>query len=125
MLLSLAFLTIMALLLGPIIDAWLRPWTGDNRWLRLIAIGFVFAAGMELLTLPLDFWSGFVLEHRYQLSNQTLGGWLWRLVKGWLIGGPFGLLMLLGLYALLWNGGPWWWLLAAAAWLVRAFTTVV
>ena len=29
-------------------------------------------------TLPLDFWSGFVLEHRYHLSNQTLLRWVWR-----------------------------------------------
>lgn len=118
LLLSLTFITLMALLLGPRLDAALRPWVGDNDWLRLIAVGFVIAAGMELLTLPLGFYSGFVLEHRYQLSNQTFRAWMWRQVKGWLIGGPLGLLLLLGLYALIWFGGPLWWLWAAAGWLV-------
>src|SRR5262249_4997044 len=62
-------------------------------------------------------WSGFILEHRYELSNQTLAGWIWRQIKGYLVGGPLGLLLLLGLYSLLWYSGPWWWLWAAAGWL--------
>ena len=33
---------------------------GDNAWLRLIGIGLVYAALLEVLTLPLDFWSSFV-----------------------------------------------------------------
>lgn len=115
---SLIFLTVMALLLGQRLDEALRPWLGDNRWLRLAAFGAVFAAGMELLTLPLDFYSGFILEHRYQLSNQTIRGWVWRHVKSYLLGGPLGLAMLCGLYALIWNGGAYWWLWAAAGWLV-------
>jgi STE24 endopeptidase len=118
LILSLAFLIAMAFLAGPWLDKALRPWVGDNRWLRLTALAFVYAASMELLTLPLDFWSGYILEHRYQLSNQTLLGWIWRQIKGYLIGGPIGLVLLLGLYGLLWFSGPWWWLWAAAGWLV-------
>jgi STE24 endopeptidase len=116
--LSLAALVVAALFLGPQLDAALRPWVGTNRWVRLIALAFVYAAGLELLTLPLDFWSGYVLEHRYQLSNQTALRWLWRKVKSWLVGGPIGLALVLGLYALLWYSGAWWWLWTAAGWLV-------
>ena len=116
--LSLVFVAVMALLAGPGLDRWLRTWTGDNRWLRLVVLGFLYAAGFEVLTLPLDFYSGFILEHRYQLSNQTLGRWVWRKMKGYLVGGPIGLVLLLGLYALLWFGGSWWWLWAAGAWLL-------
>src|SRR5262249_26942109 len=116
--LTLAAITGMALLGGPYLDQYVRRWTGpDNPWLRLIALGFIYAAGLELLTLPLAFWSGFVLEHRYHLSNQTFARWVWRQVKGWLVGGPIGLVLLLGLYALLWYGGHWWWLWAALGWL--------
>jgi STE24 endopeptidase len=117
LILSLAFLVVMALLVGPHLDHWLRGAIGENPWLRLIALAFLYAAGLELLTLPLGFWSGFVLEHRYQLSNQTLLGWVWKQIKGYLVGGPIGLVLLLGLYALLWYGGPWWWLWATAGWL--------
>jgi hypothetical protein len=64
MLLTLAVVAFMALVGGPYLDQFIRGWTGDSRWVRLIVLGFVYAAGVELLTLPLAFWSGFVLEHR-------------------------------------------------------------
>jgi len=117
-LLSLAALAVAALLLGPWIDQQVRRLTGPNDWLRLVAIGFVYAAGLELLTLPVSFWSSYVLEHRYGLSNQTLRRWVWRRVKGYLIGGPLGLVLLLGLYVLLWFGGERWWVWATAGWLL-------
>jgi STE24 endopeptidase len=117
LILSLALLAVTAFSAGPLIDRFVRTWTGDDRWLRLIALGFVYAAGIELLTLPLTFWSSFILEHRYHLSNQSLAAWVWRHIKGYLIGGPVGLVLLLGLYALLWFGGSWWWLWATAGWL--------
>src|SRR5262245_43061989 len=97
LLLSLALIIVTALHFGPAIDRLVREVVGDNDWLRLIALGFVYAAALELLTLPLDFWSGFVLEHRYQLSNQTLIAWTRKRIKGYLLGGPLGLVMLLGL----------------------------
>jgi STE24 endopeptidase len=115
---SLAFVAAAALWFGPHLDGWLRGQIGDNRWLRLIAIGFGCAAAMEVLLLPLAFWSGFVLEHRFGLSNQSFPHWVWKQVKSWLVGGPIGLVLLLGLYALIWYGGAWWWLWAALGWLV-------
>jgi STE24 endopeptidase len=115
--LSLAALAVAALLLGPWVDGLVRRAVGNNDWLRLVVIGFVYASALELLTLPLAFWSGFVLEHRYGLSNQTFGRWVWRRVKGYLVGGPIGLVLLLGLYILLWYGGAWWWVWATAGWL--------
>ncbi len=117
LLVGLAALVFLALWAGPRLDQQLRLWTGVSVWLRLIALAFVYAVGFELLELPFSFWSGFVLEHRYHLSNQTLAGWLWHKVKGYLLGGVFGLVLLLGLYALLWYGGGWWWLWATLGWL--------
>jgi STE24 endopeptidase len=115
---TVAALAIMAFAFGPALNRALPGWSHGNRWLNLVVLAAIYAAGMELLTLPLDFWSGFVLEHRYHLSNQSLPRWLWRKLKGYLIGGPFGLALLLGLYALIWFGGAWWWLWAALAWLL-------
>jgi STE24 endopeptidase len=90
----------------------------EERLLRLLASAAVLAVTLELLTLPLDFYSSFVLEHRYQLSNQTLGGWLKKRVKGYLVGGLLGLLLIYGLYLFLWTTGAWWWLWATAGWLL-------
>jgi STE24 endopeptidase len=115
--LTLILVAAAALWFGPRLDSWLRERVGDGRWLRLVVIGFIYAAAFEVLLLPLAFWSGFVLEHRFGLSNQTLARWAWKQVKAWLVGGPIGLLLLLGLYALLWFSGARWWLWTAAGWL--------
>src|SRR5437660_2943803 len=115
---TLLFLGLMAVLGGPWLDQEVRSLVGKDRWLRLVALAFFYAAVFELLTLPLDFWSEFVVEHRYQLSNQTFRGWLWRRIKGYLVGAPLGLALVLGLYTLIWYAGARWWLWAAAGWLV-------
>jgi len=115
--LTFVVLGFFALWAAPRLDLWLTGLTGEGRWLRLTAWGFVIAATLEVLTLPFAFWSGFVLEKRYELSTQTLGGWVWKQVKSWLIGGPLGLVLLLGLYALIWYGSTYWWLWAALGWL--------
>jgi STE24 endopeptidase len=116
--LSLGFLAVMGLLLGPKIDRLIGGWVGGNRWSRLTALGFFYAASLQLLTLPLEFWSGFILEHRYELSNQTLLQWIWKQLKGYFVGGPLGLVLLWGLYGFLWYSGPAWWLSAAGGWLL-------
>src|SRR5262249_30156455 len=68
-------------------------------------------------TLPVDYYSSFVLEHRYRLSNQTLAAWIIKRLKGYLVGGLIALPMLLGLYALIWYSGSWWWIWAALGFL--------
>jgi STE24 endopeptidase len=115
--LSLTCLVIATFVVGPALGEVVSTHVSDSAWLRLVVLAFIYAAALELITLPIDFWSGYILEHRYQLSNQTIAGWIWKQLKGYLIGGPLGLLLLLGLYALLWYGGTWWWVWAAAAWL--------
>ncbi len=117
LLVTLAVVAVAALRLGPRVNDAVAAVVGDGPWPRLIGLGFVYAATLELLTLPLAFWSGYVLEHRFGLSNQTLGRWVGRLLKGYLIGAPLGLAMLLGLYALLRFAGDWWWVAATAGWL--------
>jgi len=114
---SLAALALLAFAAGPALDRGVRGLTGPGPWLRLAVLAVLYGAALEALALPAAFWSGFVLEHRYGLSNETFGAWLKRGLKGGLVGGPIGLLVLLGLYALLRHGGPYWWLWAAAAWL--------
>jgi STE24 endopeptidase len=116
--LSLGFIGVMALFFGPQIDRVIGDWLGRNPWIRLAALGFFYAAAVELLILPLDFWSGYILEHRYELSNQSFPRWVWKQIKGWLIAGPLGLMLLFGFYGFLWFSGPAWWLWATAGWLL-------
>ena len=110
--LSLAWLIAVALVLGPAIGQWLTELLGESAWLRLVGMALFLGITLEVINLPIDFWSGYIVEHRYQLSNQTLGAWIWRRIKGYLVGGPLVLLLLSGLYVLLWAAGPLWWIWA-------------
>jgi STE24 endopeptidase len=116
--LSFLWIAFLALILGPALGEQYTAWFHHNQWLRLFASAAVLAVSLELITFPIDFWSSYVLEHRYQLSNQSLAAWLWKRLKSYALGGALGLAMLSGLYALLWTTGEWWWLWATAGWLV-------
>ncbi len=87
------------------------------RWLGLLAVGAAFVLGLELVSLPLDAYAEFGIEHAFNLSNQTPKAWLARTVKEWLVGVVFGGLMVAGLYASLWYGGRLWWLWVWMGWL--------
>ena len=99
--LSFVVLTVLAVAIFPRWGPSINEATGGCRWLNLLIAAGLLGTMTEAVTLPLAFWSGFVLEHRFQLSNQTLRGWLWRRVKGYLVGGVLGMLLLAGLYAIL------------------------
>ena len=62
----------------------------------------------------MSYYSGFVLPHRFELSTQTLGGWISDQVKEILLGGVFGLIVIEVIYAVLRAAPQTWWLWAAA-----------
>lgn len=74
----------------------------------------VFAAVLGLLTgvisFPLGFYSGFILEHSYHLSNQTFWQWLWEHVKGLFISIPIAVPLMLAFYFFLREYQTQWWL---------------
>src|SRR5437588_6209394 len=72
------WITIVALGIGPPLGHWLSQHLDGNNWLVLAVMAAFLGTTFEIFNLPLDLWSGFIVEHRYQLSNQTLGGCLWR-----------------------------------------------
>ena len=94
-----------------------------NPWLLVAGYGLVFALVYTVLDLPLTYYSGFVLPHRYDQSNQTFGGWVSDQIKGLLIGGLIGGLLLEGVYWLLRAAPNLWWLWAGVAYLL--FTVVL
>ncbi len=80
-----------------------------NPWLAVPLFAAVFGGIINLLTLPLDFYSGFILPHRFGMSTQTLKGWINDQLKGLLVGIPLGLILLELVYALLrWQPDSWW-----------------
>lgn len=99
--------------------------------LRLLWYLAVFGIVSYLVFLPLRFYAGFFLEHRFMLSRLRLSGWLVREAKRAALSAGFGLLMMEGLYALLRGAPQHWTVLATAGWvgvsvvLARVFPTWV
>ena len=110
-----AFLTAAAFLLASPLDIWLQgsALLAENWSLRLCLLLFILTAIHILVSFPLSFYSGHVLEHQFKLSTQTFGRWLWQYAKRNLLAVAFSLVMILGLYWLIWTVGPMWWLVAA------------
>ena len=90
----------------------------QNPWLLVVGYGLVFGLAYWALGLPLSYYSGFVLPHRYDQSNQTLGGWVSDQAKGLLVGGILSGLLLEGVYWLLRAAPDLWWLWAGLAYLL-------
>jgi STE24 endopeptidase len=86
----------------------------DNPWIQVAVFIIVFGGIYSLITLPLSYYSGFVLPHRFGQSNQTLKDWVIDQLKGLAIGAPLGLILVELLYLALRVTGDLWWLWAAA-----------
>lgn len=115
--LDVAYLSAMAFLFAGAIGGWLAtaPLLGSCRWLQLIAMFLIVMAAHVCVSFPLSCYSGHVLEHRFELSTQTFRRWLWQYTKRNLLAVGFGLVLVPGLYLLIWTTGPYWWLIAAGA----------
>jgi STE24 endopeptidase len=96
------------------------------RWWIQLAIAVAVIGGVHaLFASPLRWLSGFWLPHRYGLSHQSLGAWLWDGLKGAALGGVIGLALVEAVYALM-RATPWWWLASAGVVLAgSAFLTLV
>jgi len=118
LLLTAVFLIIMLLsgasvFLRDLVAGWSR-----NFYLQVGLYLAIFGGIYNLLFVGLDFYGSFVLEHKFQLSNQTVFDWLKKSIKK----GLLSLLMLLpaaeALYFFLRHFPNHWWLLTTAAWLL-------
>ena len=47
-----------------------------GQWARVLVFFTLYSLLMAIVLLPLDWYSGWALEHRFALSNQTLGAWV-------------------------------------------------
>ncbi len=101
---------------------WLEAFTG-NTWvvvlLYLLAVGLVY----ELIAVPLDFYGGYVLEHAYGQSTQSLPGWAWDEMKGKFVGLVIGVPMIEAVYWLLRRFPENWWIIATGMFI--AFAVVI
>lgn len=81
-----------------------------NDYVALLLFTAFFGLMESVISFPLSYYSGFYLEHRYQLSNQTFPRWAWEGLKGMLVGIPIATPILLAVYYCLRNFQELWWL---------------
>ena len=106
-------LLIPALFLFTGLSARIRNWAEHlgRKWFFVIVIYFViFSVITFVIDLPLSYYAGYVREHAYGLSNQTLGKWFGDALKGLLVVLITGALFLWVPYLLLKKSPHRWWL---------------
>jgi STE24 endopeptidase len=94
------------------VRAWLMTIT-TNDWLLVALYVAIFGGVFAVINLPLMYYSGFILPHRFDQSNQSFKDWVVDQLKGLAIGVPLGLLMLELIYLALRLTGASWWLWVA------------
>lgn len=95
---------------------------GAGEW-GVVAVYFLlFSLFFLIFDLPLSFYSGFVLEHQFDLSNQSFGQWLLDLGKKTLLSFVLSLVLLECLYWIIRQSpGSWW----VWAWAAYAFVSYI
>ena len=96
----------------------IRDWAQaiGRKWFFVVAIYIViFLAINFAINLPLDYYQGFVRQHAYDLSNQTVGKWFGDALKGLMVGMIAGVLFLWVPYLLLKKSPRRWWLYTGLA----------
>jgi STE24 endopeptidase len=87
--------------------------SGQSYTLAVFLYVFMLLVLSKLLGIGLEYYS-FRLEHRYHLSNQKLGSWLWDECKGWLVGLVLATILVEVLYFTIRQWPQNWWLIAWA-----------
>ena len=90
-----------------------RAWlTGilNNNWFLVAAFAVLFGGIYFLFNLPMAYYSGYVLPHRFDLSTQSLKDWLIDQAKGLAVSAVMGLIIIEIIYLILRISGDNWWL---------------
>lgn len=87
-----------------------------------LALYFLFFSGFMLLfDLPFSYYSGFIVEHEFGLSNQTFAAWRKDFLKKSSLSFLFSLVLIELLYLLIWKFPAGWWLFAWAGYAVISY----
>jgi STE24 endopeptidase len=116
---------VLVVLLGGI-SSWLKAFImGYTSQPLLVVAGYflLFSLAYGVLLLPLEYYGGFVLPHRYGLSTQTLRAWLMDELKAGLLGLGLGLIIIEVIYYLLRVMPSVWWVVTAV--FILLFTVIL
>jgi STE24 endopeptidase len=90
----------------------------NSPWAVVAIYVLLVGAIFKVFDLPLAFYSGYVLEHRFSLSRQSLTSWAGDQLKGLAVGIPLSVGAAEVIYLLLRAQPAQWWIYASLAFLV-------
>lgn len=77
----------------------------------------IISIAYSLLSLPLNFYASYIVEHRFSLSNMTIGDWFRDRFKSGIIAYIIGLIALGAFYYILRLSPGNWWLIVSLFWI--------
>src|SRR6516225_10316888 len=83
-----------------------------SGWLSVLIYMIIIGAIFKVFDLLLSFYSGYILEHRFGLSRQSMGSWAKDQLKGIAVGAPLGIAGVEVIYAFLRSSPENWWIYA-------------
>jgi STE24 endopeptidase len=98
--------------LSSTLDDLVSTWS-SNPYVQLIVFLGIAGGSFSVILFPFSFISGFWLEHRYGLSNQTLFQWLWEKAKASMVGLVLFLPVVIVFYYFLRSYPDTWWIWTA------------
>ncbi|MBE2278901.1 MAG: M48 family metallopeptidase [Ignavibacteriaceae bacterium] len=81
----------------------------ENEYIRLIIFAGIAGGGVSVLFSPFSFFSGYYIEHKFSLSNQSLLRWFTEGFKSVALSIVIGIPVLLAFYYFLNISGDFWW----------------
>ena len=113
---ALIYLVFMAAIGSNILKYFLLLIT-TNQYILITLYVFVFTIILDLITIPLSFYGGFILEHIFKLSNQTLFGWVKDELKKFFISLVLLIFLVQIIYIFLRNFPNSWWIFTTIFWI--------
>src|SRR5437016_465937 len=93
--------------------------SGSN-WLRVMIYMIIVGGLLKAIDLPFSYYSGYVLEHRFQLSRQSLTAWMKDQLKALAIATPLTIAAVEIIYLLLRVDSKFWWIYASIVFIAFA-----
>jgi len=112
-------LLVFALRLSTALENFVRAYVSEPS-LVVALYTLIGYAVFWLVSFPFDYHEEYVLEHKFNLSTETLGMWLLDKVKASILSILFILFLAEGIYNFMWLNPTYWWFFL---WLVAALVT--
>src|SRR5437764_7399855 len=93
--------------------------SGSN-WLRVMIYMIIVGGLLKAIDLPFSYYSGYVLEHRFQLSRQSLAAWMKDQLKALAVAAPLTIAAVEIIYLLLRVDSKFWWIYASIVFIAFA-----